>query len=47
MFYERTMHVDVRCHFVREVVVKDDVVIEKVSTHNNLTDMLTKITSFI
>ena len=42
MFHERTKHIDVRYHFVRDVVARGDVVVEKVSTHDNPADMLTK-----
>ena len=42
MFHDRTKHIDVRYHFVREVVEKGDIVVVKVSTEDNAADMLTK-----
>ena len=42
MFHERTKHIDVRYHFVRDVIARGDVVVSKVSTHNNPADMMTK-----
>ena len=42
IFHERTMHIDVRYHFVRDVLARGNVVVEKVSTHDNPADMLTK-----
>ena len=43
MFHKRTKHIDVRYHFVRDVIARGDVVVEKVSTHDNPADMLTKL----
>nr|KYP48030.1 Retrovirus-related Pol polyprotein from transposon TNT 1-94 [Cajanus cajan] len=40
--HERTKHVDVKFHFVRDVVASDVVKIEKVATEENAADMLTK-----
>ena len=40
MFHERTKHIDVLYHFVREVIVRSDIVVSKVSTHDYLTDMI-------
>ena len=42
MFHERTKHIDVRYHFIRGVVVDGDVKVCKISTHDNLADMMTK-----
>ena len=42
MFHERTKHIDVRYHFVREIIACDDIPVSKVSTHDNLVDMMTK-----
>ena len=36
MFHERTKYIDVRYHFVREVIARGDVVVEKVSHYKNL-----------
>lgn len=42
MFHERTKHIDVRYHYIRDVIAKGDVKVCKISTHDNPADMLTK-----
>jgi hypothetical protein len=42
MFHERTKHIDVRYHFVRDIVVSGDIIVNKISTTDNPVDMLTK-----
>ena len=42
MFHERTKHINVHYHFVREVIARGDIVVNKVSTHDNLANMMTK-----
>jgi hypothetical protein len=42
MFHERTKHIDVRYHFVREIIARGDIVVSKISTHDNPADMMTK-----
>jgi len=42
MFNKRTKHIDVRYHFIRDIIARGEVTIRKISTHDNLTDMLTK-----
>ncbi|RVW41895.1 Retrovirus-related Pol polyprotein from transposon TNT 1-94 [Vitis vinifera] len=42
MFHERMKHIDVKLHFLRDVVSKDEVVVEKIHTNDNPIDMLTK-----
>ena len=42
MFNERTKHIDVKLYFLRAVVSKGEVVIEKIHTNDNPTNMLTK-----
>ncbi|KAG8481224.1 hypothetical protein CXB51_025964 [Gossypium anomalum] len=42
MFYERTKHIDVRYHFVRNIIARGDIVVSKISTHENPADMMTK-----
>ena len=42
MFHERTKHIDVRYHFVRDIIARGDIVVGKVSTHGNPTNMMTK-----
>ncbi|XP_042006046.1 secreted RxLR effector protein 161-like [Salvia splendens] len=41
-FHERSKHVDVKLHFIRDEVDKGSVKIEKVATEENASDMLTK-----
>ena len=42
MFHERTKHIDVRYHFVRDIIALGDIVVSKISTHENPADMMTK-----
>jgi len=42
MFHERTKHIDVKYHYVRDVVAQGKLKVCKISTHDNLADMLTK-----
>ncbi|KAG8473087.1 hypothetical protein CXB51_034983 [Gossypium anomalum] len=42
MFHERTKHIDVRYHFVRDIIDRGDIVVSKISTHENPTDVMTK-----
>ena len=42
MFHERTKHIDVRYHFVHEIIARSDIVVSKVGTQDNLVDMMTK-----
>ena len=42
MFHERTKHIDLRYHFVSDIVARGDLCIKKISTHANPADMLTK-----
>ncbi|KAG8472574.1 hypothetical protein CXB51_034372 [Gossypium anomalum] len=42
MFHERTKHIDVRYHFVRDIIARGDIVLSKISTHENPADMMTK-----
>ena len=42
VFHERSKHIDVRMHFVRDEVQKGEVRMVKVSTNHNAADMLTK-----
>ena len=41
-FHERTKHIDVKFHFVREIIEIGEVNLEKISTDYNPTDALTK-----
>jgi len=42
MFHERTRHIDIRYHFVRDVISKGNVLVKKISTEANPVNMLTK-----
>ena len=43
MFHERTKHVDVRYHFIRETVSSGAMKLEKISTTDNPANMATKV----
>ena len=43
MFHERTKHIDVRYHFVHEIMAHGDILVIQVSTYDNSVDMMTKI----
>ena len=43
MFHERTKHIDVRYHFVREIIASGDIIVSKIGTCDNPADMLTKL----
>ena len=42
MFHERTKHIDIRYHFVRDLIAQGDIAVSKISTHDNPADMMTK-----
>lgn len=42
VFHERSKHIDVRLHFVRDVVEKCIIVVSKVHTEDNVADVFTK-----
>ena len=42
MFHERTKRIDVRYHFVCEIIARGDIVVSKVGTQDNHVDMMTK-----
>ena len=42
MFHEMMKHIDVRYHFVREIIARGDIVVSKVGTQDNHADMMTK-----
>lgn len=42
MFHDRTKHIDVRYHFIRDVIAKGDITVNKISTNDNPADMFTK-----
>ena len=42
MFHEMMKHIDVRYHFVREIIARGDIVVSKVGTQDNHADIMTK-----
>ena len=42
MFHETTKHIDVKYHYVRDVISQDKLKGCKISTHDNPADMMTK-----
>nr|AAT01387.1 putative polyprotein [Oryza sativa Japonica Group]AAT44170.1 putative polyprotein [Oryza sativa Japonica Group] len=42
MFHERTKHIDIKYHYVRDVVAQGKLKVCKISTHDNPVDMMTK-----
>ena len=42
MFHETTKHINLRYHFVREIIARGDIVVSKVGTQDNPVDMMTK-----
>ena len=43
VYHSRTKHIDVRFHFVRDVLDEEDIELMKILTKNNPSDMLTKV----
>ena len=41
-FHERTKQIDVRLHFVRDMIAQQQIEVEKISTNDNPADVLTK-----
>jgi hypothetical protein len=42
MFHKRTKHIDIKYHFVRDVIEEGKLKVCKISTHDNPADMMTK-----
>ena len=45
VYHARTKHIDVRYHFVREILEEGDIELLKIHTSENPADMLTKVVS--
>ena len=43
VYHARTKHIDVRFHFVREILDKGDIELQKIHMKENLADMSTEI----
>jgi hypothetical protein len=41
-FYERSNHIDVKYHYVRDIIAQGKLKVCKISTHDNPDDMMTK-----
>ena len=47
VYHARTKHIDVRYHFVREIIEEGVVLVQKIKTDDNPADMLTKVVTTI
>ena len=47
VYHARTKHIDVRYHFVREIIEEGGVLVQKIKTDDNPTDLLTKVVAMI
>ena len=45
MYHARTKYIDVRFHFVREILDEGDIELLKIHTNENPADILTKVVS--
>ena len=43
VYHARTKHIDVRYHFIREIIKDGGVIMQKIHTTDNPADMLTKV----
>ncbi|GKF37616.1 hypothetical protein Tco_0114374 [Tanacetum coccineum] len=43
MFHERTKHINVRYHFIREIMESKEIVVVKIGTDDNVVDAFTKV----
>ena len=42
MYHERTKHIDVRYHFIREIIREGQIAVKKIGIEDNSADMFTK-----
>ena len=47
VYHSRTKHIDVRFHFIREILDEGDILLQKIGTEDNPADMLTKVVTGI
>ena len=45
IYHARTKHIDIKFHFVREILDEGDIELQKIYTNENPADMLTKVVS--
>lgn len=41
-FYKRMKHIDIRFHFIKDLVTKNEIILKHCSTHEQVSDVLTK-----
>lgn len=46
-YHARTKHIDVKYHYVREIIESGVVLLKKIDTKDNSSDMLTKVVSVV
>lgn len=42
MFHERSKHIDIQMHFIREIIARGEIKVEKVASEKNLANALAK-----
>jgi len=42
MYHERTKHIDVRYHFLRDIISQGNIIVKKIGTSDNAANMFTK-----
>ena len=47
VYHARTKHIDVRYHFIREIIEDSGVIMQKIHTTDNPADMLTKVVTTV
>ena len=47
VYHARTKHIDVRFHFVREIIEEGKICLQKIKTADNPADMMTKVVTTI
>lgn len=47
VYHVRTKHINIRFHFVRKIIDEGKILLQKMKTADNLTDMLTKVVTVI